>query len=102
MAEKAFQEGQKVRVRCLIGPGPTPGERLITVQGTNQGDITGFVQDIYVNRSREDEYSGFVMGEILTVAPAEITVRIPGSFFTTATGQASLPKEKAQESLAFV
>jgi len=97
-----FQKGQKVKIRCLIGPGPTPSEFLITVEGTKQGKISGFVRDVFLERSAPGIDSGYVLAEIIGVAPDEVTVQIPGSFFTTAIGLTSLPKATAERSLALV
>ncbi len=77
-----FTPGQKVRIPCFIAPGAFPCERLVEIE--SEGDrLTGFVIEEHVREGR-------VMGRILAVGAHQIIVKIPGSFFTTASGTISV------------
>ncbi|MGA8707889.1 MAG: hypothetical protein WB646_12985 [Steroidobacteraceae bacterium] len=80
-----FSEGDAVGIRCTIQAGPFPDEKLITVE-TRDGAMSGFVKAS--NLVSEDEEHSAVMGTVIAVSDDYITVKIAGSFFTTALGMA--------------
>jgi hypothetical protein len=80
-----FSEGDVVGVPCTIQQGPFPDEKLITVD-TIEGAMSGFVK--VANLTINDNESGIVTGTVVAVSRDYITVKISGSFFTTALGVA--------------
>ena len=84
-----FSEGQEVWVLCDAQSGPFPDERLVTIKST-AGPISGFVKTNYLEQP--DSRVTRVRGRILAVLADSIKVRISGSFFTTASGIASVPR----------
>lgn len=82
-----LNEGDLVGVPCTIQLGPFPDEKLITVQ-THEGPLSGFVK--VGNLQSDDDEHGRVKGAVVRVSPDTITVRLFGSFFTTALGVASV------------
>jgi len=92
-----FRSGQVVKVPCHVQPGAFPDERLVTIP-TDKGDISGFVKAEYVTESQGT--SGYVQGTVVEVGPDAIKVRLPGSFFTTALGVASVSPGWASQHLA--
>ena len=84
-----FREGELVGVPCLIQQGPFPDERLVTVD-TSEGAISGFVKESNLEIQVQDSTHGFVKGLIVAVAGSNVTVKLFGSFFTTAQGVASV------------
>ncbi len=87
MNEMIFKEGELVGVPCAIQLGPFPDERLITVE-TQDGLLSGFVKQGNL-RPTDDEH-GFVKGLLVGVSKDSVTVKLFGSFFTTALGMASV------------
>jgi hypothetical protein len=84
----SFNIGELVGVACLIQLGPFPDERLVTVE-TKDGTISGFVKQI--NLKIDDPGRGFVKGTVVEADDDDsITVKLFGSFFTTALGVASV------------
>ncbi len=92
----AFTIGQRVGVPCQIQPGPFPGERLVTIE-TNDGVISGFVRDQEVRVTTGN--NGTVFGTVLEVSNEYVSVRIAGSFFTTASGFTRVSSDWAQSHL---
>ena len=92
-----FRSGQVVKVPCHVQPGAFPDERLVTIH-TDKGDIAGFVKAEYVTESQNA--SGYVRGTVVAVEHDAIKVRLPGSFFTTALGIASVSPGWASQHLA--
>jgi len=82
-----FSEGELVGVPCSIQLGPFPDECLVTVE-TEDGPLSGFVKRANLQTSDEDR--GLVKGIVVEAARDSITVRLLGSFFTTALGVASV------------
>ena len=77
-----FNPGQAVKIPCSVEPGAFPGERLVTIE--SEGDrISGFVREEFIQE-------GYVLGRILAVESNRILVKIPGSFFTSASGTTSV------------
>jgi hypothetical protein len=91
-----FKRGQSVNVPCEIQPGAFPGERLVRIH-TDRGEISGFVKAEYLTNPRGP--SGYVQGTVVEVDRDAVKVRLPGSFFTSALGTASVSTNWASEHL---
>ncbi|MGE0684295.1 MAG: hypothetical protein AB7P69_25730 [Candidatus Binatia bacterium] len=91
-----FKRGQMVGVPCEIQPGAFPEENLITIT-TDAGVVSGFVKSAYIEKTHGT--SGYVKGTVLEVTSDKVQVRIPGSFFTTASGVTSVSSDWAREHL---
>jgi hypothetical protein len=85
--------GDLVGTPCSIQLGPFPDERLVTVE-TEEGLISGFVKSANLRIDRNDEERGLVAGNVVQVRSDSITVRLFGSFFTTALGFASVRRNE--------
>ena len=83
-----FRPGDVVGIACQIQEGPFPEEKLITVE-TIDGPISGFVKLENLNIEEEAD-NGVVRGTVVSAKDETITVKISGSFFTTALGVASV------------
>jgi hypothetical protein len=92
-----FKPGQEVNVPCNIQPGAFADERLITIH-TDKGDISGFVKIAHLTDPHST--AGYVRGRVIEVGGDAVKVRLPGSFFTTALGVASVSASWAKENLA--
>jgi len=88
-----FRVGDLVGVPCVIDIGAFPDERLVTLE-TTDGNISGFIQSRFV--LKKEGINGLVQGRILEVTDDNVTIQLPGSFFTTATGKASVSTSWAQ------
>lgn len=88
---KNFKKGQTVMVPCEIQPGPFPNEFLVTVQ-SGADKLSGFVRSDFVRQ-------GYILGTILEIRESDLVVRLPGSFFTTASGIAFFPEDWARKNL---
>lgn len=84
-----FKQSQEVWICCEAQPGAFPDERLVTVD-TIAGPISGFVKT--ADLERPDASETRVRGRIIAIDDHAIKVRIAGSFFTTATGIASVSR----------
>ncbi|HEV3110182.1 MAG TPA: hypothetical protein VGY99_06785 [Candidatus Binataceae bacterium] len=84
-----FKKGQEVWVLCEAQPGAFPDERLVTINSTT-GPISGFVKTAYLEQP--NSRTSHVRAQILSVLPDAVELRIPGLFFTTASGIASVPR----------
>src|SRR3989442_1160074 len=98
-----FERGQTVLVPCEVQPGPFPTERLVTVR-VEMREIAGFVKtDFLVGPTPRAPLprSGpaFVVARIEEATPDNITVTLPGSFFTTAAGRTAVSPSWANEHL---
>ncbi len=82
-----FKEGDLVGVPCSVQLGPFPDELLIAVE-TAEGPLSGFVKK--TNIQMTDGEHGIVKGSVVRVGHDSITVKLFGSFFTTALGVASV------------
>jgi len=91
-----FREGESVKVPCEIQPGAFAEENLITVN-TGSEVISGFVRSEYL--IKETPTRGYVKGIVLRVQGNTITVQIPGSFFTRASGIANVSQSWADSNL---
>ena len=86
--EMTFKEGELVGVPCTIQLGPFPDEKLITVE-TEDGPLSGFVKQANLLVT-DDNSHGCVKGVVVESSTDSITVKLFGSFFTTALGMASV------------
>jgi hypothetical protein len=85
-----IERGSNIRIKCQVKPRPFAGEHLVAFE-TLDGLISGFVRD----RDLISDQSGwFLHGVVQRVEPLSITVRVPGSFFTT-NGIAVIQRETA-------
>lgn len=91
-----FKRGLTVGVPCEIQPGAFPEENLVTIT-TDSGVVSGFVKTAYIVRAHGS--SGYVRGTVLEVTPEAVKVRLPGSFFTTASGVTSVSPGWARDHL---
>ena len=83
--------GQSVLVPCSVAPGAFSGESLVTIEFGSQR-VSGFVGNEFVTGEA-------ICGMVLDVAGDEVTFRMPGSFFTLATGTATVPSDWASRNL---
>lgn len=86
--------GKMVRVRCNAQPGPL-GDNLITID-SKPFILSGFVKKDLVEKQGHHCY---LRGKITGMTPEAVNVHLPGSFFTAASGTASLTREWAEENL---
>ena len=89
-----FRMGQKVKIKCEAHPGPFDDE-AVTID-TGAMVVSGFVNKSLVEKRGAQ---AFVFGTIVGIKPDAIEVQIPGSFFTTALGVASLSRSWADHNL---
>jgi len=89
-----FRIGQKVKIKCEAHPGPF-GDEAVTID-TGMMIVSGFVNKSLVEKRGNKR---FVFGTIVGIKRDAIEVRIPGSFFTTALGIASLARSWADDNL---
>ena len=82
-----FKQGDLIGVPCSIQLGPFSDERLITAD-TEDGPLSGFVR--LPNLETTDGQRGLVKGAVIDVRTDSVTVRLFGSFFTTAMGITSV------------
>ena len=78
---KEFAQGEEVRIPCTTTQGAFEDERLISID-TVKGPIGGFInsEDVKVDDNGEE----YVVGVIQYVEGDNATIRLRGSFFTTA------------------
>lgn len=84
-----FKVGDLVGVPCAIQAGPFPDEKLVTVE-TSEGQISGFVKESSLQIDPTDPEHGRVKGSVVAATDDSLTVKLFGSFFTTAQGVASV------------
>lgn len=89
-----FKKGDIVKIKCEAQPGPFD-DVAITIS-SDTGVVSGFVkQDLVEKRGNE----AFVLGKIVKVDGDMVEVQIPGSFFTSALGIASLRRAWADSNM---
>jgi hypothetical protein len=88
-ADMTIKIGDLVGVPCTIQAGPFPDEKLVTVE-TSEGQISGFVKASSLEVDPTDSEHGRVKATVVTATDESITVKLFGSFFTTAQGVASV------------
>lgn len=86
-----FTKGQEVLVPCKVQSGPFSGELMVSIDA-GDSKISGFVP-------RHAVEGTFLVGTVVEVGTDRIRVWLPGSFFTTANGIASLPQAWARNHL---
>jgi hypothetical protein len=87
--DMTFKVGDLVGVPCAIQAGPFPDEKLVTVE-TSEGQISGFVKESSLQVDPGDPEHGRVTGAVVAATEESLTVKLFGSFFTTAQGVASV------------
>lgn len=90
MAE--FKQGQRVLVRVdNLQPGPFD-ERLVVIK-SEPANLSGFVDARFIEKRNSHD---FLPGRIVEVTPNTVSLRLPGSFFTSAAGMASVSRDWAE------
>jgi hypothetical protein len=89
-----FKTGDIVRIKCEAQPGPLD-DVAITIS-TDTGVVSGFVKKNAVEK-RGDE--AFVFGRVVRADGDIVEIQLPGSFFTSARGVASLPRSWADSNM---
>ena len=92
-----LKRGKRVRVQCDAQPGPL-GDELITIN-SQPIVLSGFVKKDLIERQGPNSY---LRGIITRLTPEAVNVYLPGSFFTAASGIASLTREWAEKNLESV
>lgn len=92
---KAYETGDVIEIPCSIEPGAFIGEYFVTIRLDGE-DVSGFVPRGLVSVIGESE--AYISGTIERVLGSTITVRIPGSYFTT-TGIADISQQWAQNNV---
>jgi len=95
MASSAWlKSGKIVRVRCDIQPGPL-GEELVTINA-EPTVLSGFIKKNLVEKQGPAAY---LHGKVLSLTPKAVSVRFPASFFTAASGIASVARDWAERNM---
>jgi len=94
MAE--FQVAQSVIIPCDVQPGPFPTGKLVTIR-TDAGETSGFVRLDFLIEQPPGTWQ--VLGQVQAVEHDRIAVRLPGHFFTTASGMTSVSSAWARQYL---
>lgn len=93
-----FEEGQKVLIRLLdVQPGPF-NEKLVVIE-REQANLSGFVDEKYLVKKGD---SWYLVGTVRSVTLEGLRVNLPGSFFTTAAGIASMSQDWAKRNVEAV
>ncbi|MGI8427369.1 MAG: hypothetical protein ACR2M4_12430 [Actinomycetota bacterium] len=90
----AVSRGQTVYVACEVHPGPFD-ERLVVID-IEESRIQGFVKAEYVHQVNG---KGFVQAVVTEVQQGSVSIKLPGSFFETAMGRASMSPDWANQHL---
>lgn len=90
-----FIEGQKVLIRLLdVQPGPF-NEKLVIIK-SEPANLSGFVDEKYLVRKGDGT---FLQGIVRGVTKDGVQLYLPGSFFTTAAGIASMSRDWAKHNV---
>ncbi len=89
-----FKKGDIVKIKCEAHPGPFD-DVAVTIS-SDAGIVSGFVKQNLIERRGNN---AFVLGKVVKVEGGTIEVQIPGSFFTSALGIASLPRAWADSNM---
>jgi hypothetical protein len=92
-----FKKGDIVRIKCEAQPGPLD-EVAITIS-TDTGVVSGFVKQKLVEKRGNEAY---VLGQVVKADGDLVEIQLPGSFFTSARGLASLPRSWADSNMEHV
>lgn len=90
-----FSIGQEVRIPCRVQPGPFEEELQVSIKVEDEF-LSGFVNKDSVVFIHE---KAFLRATIIGVAADSVKVKMPGSFFTVASGLASVPEGWARTNL---
>jgi len=90
-----FRPDQAVGIPCEIHPGAFGGEYLVSIR-IDGSEISGFAQE--PDLVRTGDRMGYIRSKVVEVDQDKLSVRIPGSFFTT-TGVAFLSPDWAKTNL---
>jgi len=88
-----FVVGQMVMIPCLVAPGAFEGEVLVTIELEGER-IAGFVKGDFVQNKA-------LKGTVVEVGRNWVTVKLPGSYFTRASGRTKFSADWASANLAF-
>jgi hypothetical protein len=90
-----FVAGQKVLIKLLdVQPGPL-NEMLVVIQ-SEPANLSGFVDGRYLVKKGE---TTFLQGIVRGVTKEGVQLSLPGSFFTTAAGIASMSRDWAKHNV---
>ncbi len=89
-----LKSGKIIRVKCDIQPGPL-GEELVTIN-SEPLILSGFIKKNLVEKKGPAAY---LRGQVLTLTPKAVNIRFPASFFTAASGIASIAREWAEKNM---
>ncbi len=92
-----FKKGDIVNIKCEARPGPLD-EVAITIS-SDAGIVSGFVKRSLIETRGGNSY---VRGKIVKVDGDMVEVQIPGSFFTSARGVTSVPRNWADSNMEHV
>jgi hypothetical protein len=87
--DMTLKAGDLVWVPCAMQAGPFPDELAVSVE-TRDGVISGFVKRSNLKIDPADASRGHIKGAIVEATDDSTTVKLYGSFFTTAQGVASV------------
>ena len=89
---KLYEPGTVIEIPCSIAPGAFPTEYFVAIPLDGEV-INGFVPTHYI--SQNGGSSAYIPGTIERVVGSMLTIRMPGSFFTT-TGVADISRTWAE------
>ena len=90
-----FAPGTIVEIPCSIGPGAFPTEYFVAIRLDGE-TINGFVPTHYI--SENGGADAYIPGTVERVAGSTLTIRVPGSYFTT-TGTADISQAWAERNI---
>ena len=90
----AFKKNDIVRIKCEAQPGPFD-DVAVTIS-TDTGVVSGFVKKSFIE---ERDGQTFIMGKVVKIEGDMIEIQLPGSFFTSARGVASLRRAWADSNM---
>lgn len=93
-AAMTFKKNDIVRIKCEAQPGPFD-DVAVTIS-TDTGVVSGFVKSSLIEK-RDGE--SFILGKVVKVEGDMIEIQLPGSFFTSARGVASLGRAWANSNM---
>ncbi len=91
----SFAPGTLIEIPCSIAPGAFPTEYFVAIQLDGE-TINGFVPTHYI--SEDCGASPYITGAVERVSEPMLTIRMPGSYFTTA-GTADISRTWAERNL---
>lgn len=93
-----FAPGTIIEIPCSIVPGAFTGEYFVTIPLDGE-EVSGFVPVDYLSESDRLSKNGgdtaYISGTVERVSGSTITIRMPGSYFTT-TGIADISQQWAE------